>query len=115
MKFLDLDAISYRIPVYTFVFMVALGIDYNIMLVSRIREENKSYEFPEAVKRGVALTGGVISSAGMILAATFAVLMTQPLQELYLFGFTMAFGIFLATLNVPAMFMPCVLLLTNRK
>ncbi|HLS34707.1 MAG TPA: MMPL family transporter, partial [Bacillota bacterium] len=114
-QFLDLDAISYRIPVYTFVFMVALGIDYNIMLVSRIREENKSYEFPEAVKRGVALTGGVISSAGMILAATFAVLITQPLQELYLFGFTMAFGILLDTFIVRGMLMPSVLLLTNRK
>src|SRR5699024_8444473 len=73
-----LDAISYRLPIYTFVFMVALGIDYNIMLISRIREEAKTYPWKEAVGRGVQLTGGVISSAGIILAATFSVLMTQP-------------------------------------
>ncbi|HLR64897.1 MAG TPA: MMPL family transporter [Pseudogracilibacillus sp.] len=114
-QFLSLDAISYRLPVYTFVFMVALGIDYNIMLVSRIREEAKSYPFAKAVERGVALTGGVISSAGMILAATFAVLITQPLQELYLFGFVMAFGILLDTFIVRGMLMPSILLLINRK
>src|SRR5699024_2732003 len=49
----------------------------------------------EAVSRGVSLTGGVISSAGLILAATFSILMTQPLQELFLFGFTMTLGIYL--------------------
>src|SRR5699024_965811 len=58
------DAISYRMPVYTFVFMVALGIDYNIMLVSRIREKAKEYSWREAVDQGVGLKGGVISSAG---------------------------------------------------
>lgn len=114
-QFLGLDAISYRLPVYAFVFMVALGIDYNIMLISRIREEAKKYSFAQAVERGIALTGGVISSAGMILAATFAVLITQPLQELYLFGFVMAVGILLDTFIVRGMLMPSILLLINKK
>src|SRR5699024_10313841 len=80
-KVMGYDAISYRLPVYTFVFMVALGIDYNIILVSRIRELAKEMPWKEAVGQAVAKTGGVIASAGLILAATFAVLMTQPLEE----------------------------------
>jgi RND superfamily putative drug exporter len=108
------DAISYRMPVYTFVFMVALGIDYNIMLVSRIREKAKEFSWREAVDQGVRLTGGVISSAGLILAATFAVLMTQPIEELFLFGFLMAMGILLDTFIIRGFFMPSILILTHR-
>lgn len=112
---LGYEAISYRLPVYTFVFMVALGIDYNIILVSRIREKAKVLPWREAVGEGVTLTGGVISSAGLILAATFAVLMTQPLQELFLFGFTMALGILLTTFFIAVIFLPSVLILTGKK
>src|SRR5699024_5017196 len=112
---LGYEAISYRLPVYTFVFMVALGIDYNIILVSRIREEAKVLPWRVAVGEGVALTGGVIASAGLIVAATFAVLMTQPLQELFLFGFTMALGILLTTFFIAVIFLPSVLILTGKK
>jgi len=114
-KIMGYDAISYRLPVYTFVFMVALGIDYNIILVSRIREKAKELPWREAVGEGLALTGGVISSAGLILAATFGVLMTQPLQELFLFGFTMALGILLTTFLIAAVFLPSMLILTGKK
>lgn len=103
--------ISYRIPMYTFVFMVALGVDYNIMLVSRIREEAERHPWAEAIRRGVASTGGVISSAGLILAATFGVLMTQPMQELFLFGFAMAAGILIDTFVVRGMLLPSLLTL----
>lgn len=112
--FMDYEAISYRLPVYTFVFMVALGIDYNIMLVSRIREKAKELPWRQAVGEGVALTGGVISSAGIILAATFAVLMTQPLQELFLFGFTMAMGILLDTFLIRGILLPALLVLMHK-
>lgn len=112
-KVLGYDAISYRLPVYTFVFMVALGIDYNIILVSRIRELAKTLPWRKAVGEGVALTGGVISSAGLILAATFGVLMTQPLQELFLFGFTMTLGILLTTFLIATVFLPAILILTR--
>ncbi|MFD3450272.1 MMPL family transporter [Microbacteriaceae bacterium 4G12] len=111
---LGYDAISYRLPVYTFVFMVALGVDYNIMLVSRIKEEASKLPWREAVGRGVALTGGVISSAGVILAATFAVLMTQPLQELFLFGVTMALGIMLDTFLVRGLLLPSLMILLSK-
>ncbi|HLQ72782.1 MAG TPA: MMPL family transporter [Bacillota bacterium] len=104
------DSMSYRLPVYTFVFMVALGIDYNIMLVSRIRENvTNGMTWAEAIQLGIAKTGGVISSAGLILAATFSVLMTQPLQELFLFGFIMGIGILLDTFIVRGFLLPSIL------
>ena len=109
------DSISYRLPVYTFVFMVALGVDYNIMLVSRIKEEAQKFSWKEAVGSGVALTGGVISSAGIILAATFAVLITQPLQELFLFGMIMALGVLMDTFLVRGMLLPSILILVKKK
>ncbi|MGL4819854.1 MAG: MMPL family transporter, partial [Bacilli bacterium] len=109
------DALSYRMPLYTFVFMVALGVDYNIMLVSRIREEFRSRPWHEAIVTGVERTGGVISSAGVILAATFAVLITQPLEDLHLFGILMAFGIMMDTFLVRGLFLPSVLSMLNRK
>src|SRR5699024_9379365 len=68
------DAMSYRIPVYSFIFLVALGVDYIIMLISRIKEEANIHPIKQAVEYGLAKTGGVISSAGLILAGTFAVL-----------------------------------------
>ncbi len=112
--FFDFDAISYRLPVYTFVFMVALGIDYNIMLVSRIKELAKTMPWKQAVGEGVSLTGGVISSAGLILAATFSVLITQPLQELFLFGSIMALGILLDTFIIRGFLLPSLLIVTRR-
>ncbi|MBO1912400.1 MMPL family transporter, partial [Microvirga sp. 3-52] len=99
-KFLGLEAIAYRIPLYTFVFLVALGVDYSIMLIARIREEMKSLPFEDAVRKGLEKTGGVISSAGVILAATFLVLTTMPIDELKLFGFIMALGILIDTFIV---------------
>lgn len=107
--FFSYDAVSYRLPVYSFVFLIALGVDYNIMLVSRVLEESKHHSWNEAIASAVAKTGGVISSAGTILAATFCVLMTQPLQELFLFGFIMAVGILLDTFVIRAMLLPSLL------
>lgn len=113
--FLGFDSFSYRMPVYTFVFMVALGIDYNIMLVSRVKELAQTMPWKKAVGEGIALTGGVISSAGLILAATFSVLITQPLQDLYLFGSIMALGIMLDTFIIRGFLLPSLLLITHRE
>lgn len=111
---LGYEAISYRIPLYTFVFLVALGIDYNIMLLSRVREEAQHLELKQAVQRAVSLTGKTISSAGLILVATFAVLMTQPLQELFMFGFVVAFGVLIDTFVVRGLLMPSLMVLLGR-
>lgn len=109
-KGFGLDAISYRIPLYSFIFLVALGVDYNIMLISRIKEEVKTHPINEAIEIGLAKTGGVISSAGLILAATFAVLITQPIMELYMFGATVAIGILIDTFLVRTVLVPSIMM-----
>ncbi|MFV8827792.1 MMPL family transporter [Alkalihalobacterium sp. APHAB7] len=113
-KMFGFEAMSYRIPLYAFVFLVALGVDYNIMLISRIREENRHFMIRESVQRGVALTGGVISSAGLILAATFGVLMTQPILELFMFGFIVCIGILMDAFLVRGMLVPAIVTLLDR-
>ncbi|OYD06828.1 MMPL family transporter [Paludifilum halophilum] len=110
----DIDTISNRVPLYSFVFLVALGIDYNIMFISRFQEERKKHSIKKSVERAVANTGGVISSAGVILAATFAVLMTQPIQLLFVFGFIVAVGILLDTFLIRGVLLPGLLVLLEK-
>ncbi|MBO8156932.1 MAG: MMPL family transporter [Bacillaceae bacterium] len=112
--FFDIGTISPRVPLYAFVFLVALGIDYNIILVSRFQEERRKHSVKEATKRAVASTGGVISSAGIILAATFAVLMTQPIQLLFVFGFIVAVGIILDTFLIRGVLLPGLIVLLEK-
>jgi RND superfamily putative drug exporter len=112
---LGYEGLSYRIPLYTFLFIVALGVDYSIMLVARIREEQKTRSYTEAVRMGLAKTGGVISSAGFILAATFAVLMTQPVVELRAFGFAVAIGVLLDTFLVRPIALPALMMLIRQR
>ena len=104
------DAISTRVPVYAFIFLVALGIDYNIILVSRFLEERKTRTVKESLEIAIRNTGGVISSAGVILAATFAALMTMPIADLFVFGFMVAVGILLDTFLVRGMLLPMLIL-----
>lgn len=110
----DIDTISNRVPLYSFVFLVALGIDYNIILISRFLEERKKHNVKEAVQIAVANTGGVISSAGILLAATFAVLMTQPIQLLFVFGFIVAVGIILDTFLIRGILLPSLIVLFEK-
>ncbi|MGG1675597.1 MMPL family transporter [Neobacillus sp. NRS-1170] len=112
--FFDIDTISNRVPLYAFVFLVALGIDYNIMLISRFQEERANHSVKKAVEIAVANTGGVISSAGIILAATFAVLMTQPIQLLFIFGFIVAVGILLDTFLIRGILLPGLIVLLEK-
>jgi len=104
------DAISTRVPVYAFIFLVALGIDYNIILVSRFLEERKTHKVKDALEIAIRNTGGVISSAGLILAATFAALMTMPIADLFVFGFIVAIGILMDTFLVRGMLLPALIL-----
>lgn len=108
--FFGYDAISTRVPIYAFIFLVALGIDYNIILVSRFLEERKSRKVKDALEVAIRNTGGVISSAGLILAATFAALMTMPIADLFVFGFIVAIGILLDTFLVRGMLLPALIL-----
>jgi len=95
-----------RVLLYSLLFLVALGVDYNILLASRIREEMATHGFTGGIRVAVTRTGGVITSAGLILAGTFAVLMTQPLNSLLQFGFAMAVGILLDTFLVRGVLVP---------
>jgi RND superfamily putative drug exporter len=93
-------------PLFAFVFLVALGVDYNIFLMTRVREESLRYGTKEGVLRGLAVTGGVITSAGVVLAATFVVLGILPLVFLAEIGFAVAFGVLLDTIVVRSILVP---------
>ncbi|MFI9002218.1 MMPL family transporter [Streptomyces sp. NPDC053541] len=94
------------VPLYGFVFLVALGVDYNIFLMSRVREETVLHGTREGVRRGLVATGGVITSAGVVLAATFAALAVIPLAFLVQIAFIVAFGVLLDTLVVRSLLVP---------
>jgi RND superfamily putative drug exporter len=91
---------------FTFVFLVALGIDYNIFLMTRVREESIKLGTRPGILKGLTVTGGVITSAGVVLAATFAVLGTLPLVFLAELGFAVAFGVLLDTIIVRSLLVP---------
>jgi len=93
-------------PLFAFIFLVALGIDYNIFLMTRVREESQKMGTRAGVIKGVTVTGAVITSAGVVLAATFAVLGLLPLVPLAELGFAVAFGVLLDTIIVRSILVP---------
>ncbi|GAA1598372.1 MMPL family transporter [Leucobacter chromiireducens] len=94
------------VPLYSFVFLVALGIDYNIFLMTRVREESLAHGTRQGVLRGLSITGGVITSAGLVLAATFAALSVIPILFLVQIAFIVAFGVLLDTFIVRSLLVP---------
>ncbi|HWM34749.1 MAG TPA: efflux RND transporter permease subunit [Pseudolysinimonas sp.] len=94
------------VPLYAFVFLVALGIDYNIFLMTRVREESTQHGTRDGILRGLAVTGGVITSAGIVLAATFAALGVIPVLFLAQLAFIVAFGVLLDTIVVRSLLVP---------
>ncbi|WP_282848915.1 MMPL family transporter [Microbacterium oxydans] len=94
------------VPLFGFVFLVALGIDYNIFLMTRVREESKAHGTREGILRGLSITGGVITSAGLVLAATFAALSVIPILFLVQLAFIVAFGVLLDTFVVRSLLVP---------
>jgi RND superfamily putative drug exporter len=94
------------LPTFAFIFLVALGVDYTIFLMSRVREEARTFGTREGVLRALAATGPVITSAGVILAGTFSVLMTLPITFAFNIGFMVAAGILLDTFVVRTIMVP---------
>src|SRR5690625_595297 len=94
------------VPMFGFVFLVALGIDYNIFLMTRVREESLQHGTREGIVRGLVQTGGVIRSAGLVLAATFAALGVLPILFLAQISFIVAFGVLLDTFLVRSLLIP---------
>ncbi len=107
---LDFPAMDPGVPLLGFVFLVALGVDYNIFLMSRVFEESGRVGTRLGVMRGLTVTGGVITSAGVVLAATFAVLGVLPLVALAQLGFLVGFGVLLDTLVVRSLLVPALTL-----
>nr|WP_249520767.1 MMPL family transporter [Microbacterium sp. ER1] len=102
----DFPGADPAVPLYGFVFLVALGIDYNIFLMTRVREESKQHGTREGILRGLSITGGVITSAGLVLAATFAALSVIPILFLVQLAFIVAFGVLLDTFVVRSLLVP---------
>ncbi len=96
------------LPLFAFVFLVALGVDYNIFLMARAREETLKHGTREGILRALAVTGGVITSAGIVLAGTFSVLAVLPLVFLTEIGFVVAFGVLLDTFLVRSVLVPAI-------
>jgi RND superfamily putative drug exporter len=94
------------VPLFGFVFLVALGVDYNIFLMSRVREESLNHGTRPGILRGLGVTGGVITSAGVVLAATFAALGVIPIMFLVQLAFIVAFGVLLDTVLVRSLLVP---------
>lgn len=103
------------LPLFGFVFLVALGVDYNIFLAARAREETFTHGTRRGMLRALAVTGGVITSAGIVLAGTFAVLGSLPLVFLTEIGFVVAFGVLLDTFLVRSVLVPAATLLIGPK
>ena len=104
--FADFQGEDPSYPLFAFIFLVALGVDYNIFLMARVREERLALPTREAMLRGLAVTGGVITSAGIVLAGTFSVLAVLPLVALTQIGVTVAVGVLLDTLVVRSVLVP---------
>ena len=102
-------------PLFTFVFLVALGIDYNIFLMTRVREEALKIGTRAGTIKGVTVTGGVITSAGIVLAATFTVLGVLPLVALAEIAFAVAFGVLLDTLVVRSLLVPALVHILGKR
>ena len=107
-KVFGFTALDDSAPLFAFVFLVALGVDYNIFLVTRAREEGRIHGSREGMLRGLAATGGVITSAGILLAAVFAVLGVLPLVVLAQIGVIICIGVLLDTLVVRTLLVPAI-------
>jgi RND superfamily putative drug exporter len=105
------EAVEVKIPLFAFLFLVALGVDYNIFLVTRAREEAREHGSREGMLRALTVTGGVITSAGILLAAVFAVLGVLPLVALAQLGTIICVGVLLDTLVVRTMLVPAIAVL----
>jgi RND superfamily putative drug exporter len=106
----DFPGMGPDLPLFAFVFLVALGIDYNIFLMARVREETLMHGTRNGMIRGLAVTGTVITSAGLVLAGTFSTLAVLPLVFLTEIGFVIAVGILIDTFLVRSLLVPALML-----
>ena len=103
---LNHTGVAYSNGIWIFVFLVALGADYNIFVIARIKEETERLGFNEGIAVAVGKTGGVVTSAGIILASTFAVLTTLPLRDVFQLGMAVMIGVLIDTFVVRTLLVP---------
>jgi RND superfamily putative drug exporter len=106
--------IEWRVPFFLFTILVAVGEDYNILMVTRAMQERRRHGAIEGVRRGLARTGGTITACGVIMAGTFATLMISGLGTLVQIGFALAVGVLLDTLLIRPFLVPAYMLLVDR-
>jgi RND superfamily putative drug exporter len=109
------DGIEAQLPMYIFIFLVALGVDYNIFLAARIREESASLGIGQGTLRGLAVTGGVITAAGIVMAATFSALTLIPAVAVAEVGVAVALGVLIDTVLVRTVLVPASLLIIGER
>ncbi|HEV2946837.1 MAG TPA: MMPL family transporter [Gemmataceae bacterium] len=110
-----LDQVDWRVPFFLFTILVAVGEDYNILLITRVLQERKQHGMVEGTRRALAQTGGTITSCGLIMAGTFATLMLGGLGTLIQIGFALAFGVLLDTFVIRPFMVPAFTLLVWRE
>jgi RND superfamily putative drug exporter len=111
---LGTSGVTWWVPIFMFVMLVALGMDYNIFLMGRVKEEVATSGNREGVRTAVARTGGIITSAGIIMAGTFAAMMSASILGLVQVGFAVAVGILLDTFVVRTALVPAIAVLLGR-
>lgn len=102
------------VPIFMFLFLVALGVDYNIYIISRVKEEAETHGIRDGTKKAIIGTGGVITSAGIILAGTFTALTILPLRDLFQLGFVVALGVVIDTFFIRGFMVPSFVMLLGR-
>jgi RND superfamily putative drug exporter len=110
-----LESVDWRVPFFLFTILVAVGEDYNILLLTRVLQERSRYGTREGLRRALARTGGAITSCGLIMAGTFATLMLGGLGTLKQIGFALAFGVLLDTFVVRPFLVPAFILVFWRE
>jgi RND superfamily putative drug exporter len=112
---LDETGFEPALPLFAFIFLVALGVDYNIFLMDRVREEARHIGTRRGALRALVATGPVITSAGIILAGTFAVLAMLPVDVLLMLGIVVSVGVLVDTFIVRSMLVPAIITLVGDK
>jgi RND superfamily putative drug exporter len=108
------QGLDWKVEFFLFVLLVAIGVDYNIYIMSRINEEGKKRPFPEGVRHAIVFTGSIISSCGIVMAGTFASMGVSPLSVMQEIGLGMAVGVMLDTYIIRPLVVPALALLVER-